>query len=115
ALLEATMPRFAQMLASHRPRSLGGHTLAEALPVAQRQPARLSAIYRAWRAEPALIAKARPTLVFAVLGQARADNAVSPLEESKLVGGLLTQWALQSALENSVNCAALPPRRVVAA
>ena len=38
--------------------------------------------------------RAAPSLVFAVLGQARADGRVSPEDESHLLAKLLTHWAL---------------------
>lgn len=115
AALEATIPAFVKLLLGHRPRSLRGATLAEAFPVASRQPARLSALFRAWQASPALMHQAPPTLVFAVFGQARADGAMSPEDESRALGGLLTEWALKSALENTASCAALPRARRAAA
>jgi hypothetical protein len=113
--LEATMPAFVRLLLSHRPRMLRGQALAEAFPVAARQPQRLLALYRAWRENPALMHRAPPTLAFAVFGQARADGLMSPEEESRAMGGLLTAWALKGALEASATCAALPRVRTVAA
>jgi hypothetical protein len=106
--LTATMPAFVRLLLSHRPRSLRGRTFAEAFPIRSRQPARLSALYRAWQSSPALMHQAPPTLVFAVFGQARADGVMSPEDESRALGALLMEWALKSALENTASCAALP-------
>ncbi|WP_437314170.1 hypothetical protein [Sorangium sp. So ce385] len=114
ASLDATMPAFVELLVGHRPRTLHGRSLAQALPVADRQPAQLAALYQGFRARPALLARTKPTLVFAVLGQARSDGLVSPEQESRLLGGLLTEWALKSALENSAHCATLPRRRAAA-
>jgi hypothetical protein len=115
AALTATMPDFVRLLVGHRPRSLRGATIAEAFPVASRQPARLLALYRAWQSSPALLHRAPPTLVFAVFGQARAGGLMSPEEESRALGALLTEWALKSALENTASCAALPRTRRAAA
>jgi hypothetical protein len=42
--------------------------------------------------------RAPPTLVFAVIGQARADGHMTPEEESHLLGKLLTHWALVSVV-----------------
>lgn len=39
-----------------------------------------------------------PVLVFAVIGQARADGILSPEHESILLGRLLTHWALRNTL-----------------
>ena len=45
--------------------------------------------------------RAEPTIVFATLGQARADQRLSPEDESTLVGRLLTFWALKTTLDTS--------------
>ena len=49
--------------------------------------------------------QAAPTLVFAVLGQARASGRLSPEDESELLGRLLTHWALRATLDTSELCA----------
>ena len=61
----------------------------------------------AWSQAPAGMYRARPTLVFAVLGQARADGRLSPEDESVLIGKLLTFWALKTTLDTSYECAAM--------
>jgi hypothetical protein len=96
ALLAAT-PGFVGQLVNHRPPALRGATLSEALAVDQRQPARLSGLFRQWQHAPKAMYAAAPSLVFAVLGQARADGALSPEQESHLFSKLLTHWALRSA------------------
>jgi hypothetical protein len=54
--------------------------------------------------------RARPILVFAVLGQARADGHLSPEDESVLIGKLLTFWALKTMLATSYECALMSGR-----
>jgi hypothetical protein len=103
--LEAHMPRFVALLASHRLASLGGRTLPEVLEVSARAPAELSRLFSGWSQAPASMYRARPTLVFAVLGQARADGRLSPEDESVLIGKLLTFWALKTVLATSYECA----------
>jgi hypothetical protein len=49
--------------------------------------------------------RAPPTLVFAVIGQARADGQLTPEEESTVLGKLLTHWALRTTLNVSAVCA----------
>jgi hypothetical protein len=49
--------------------------------------------------------EASPALVFAVLGQARADGRLSPEDESALLAKLLTHWALASTLAGAARCA----------
>jgi len=96
--LEATMPAFVRLLIEHRPKALRGRRLADVFPIRERQPAQLQALYEAWRKEPARMRRAAPTLVFAVLGQAKQDRKLGPGQESQLVGDLLNHWALRRAL-----------------
>jgi hypothetical protein len=107
AALEATMPRFIELLLTHRPAKLRGRTLAQALVRGEeRQPLRLGELFREWRAAPARMRSASPSLVFAVLGQARADGAITPEAEGKALAELLRYWALRSTLDTSAECAA---------
>jgi hypothetical protein len=110
ALLK-TMPSFVSLLKNHRPRSLRGRSLAEALEVAERQPARLRLLFESWGGSPVEMRRAAPSLVFAVIGQARADGKISPEEESWLLSSLLTYWALRGTLDMSAYCSQLTPRR----
>jgi hypothetical protein len=99
--LQESMQDFVTLLINHRPEKLRGKSLVEAMAVQERQPERLNTYYQAWRNAPAQMRLAPPTLVFAVLGQARADGTLSPEEESKMLAYLLTFWALQSTLNVS--------------
>ena len=105
ALLEKTMPSLATIIAHHRPKALGGASLEEALQTDERQPARLAALFQSWRAAPAQMYRASPTLVFAVIGQARAEGLISPERESQLLSRMLNFWALRDTLDYRVNCA----------
>jgi len=110
-MLEITMPGFISLLVNHRPQSLAGKSLIDVLGINERQPVRLAALYQAWGGSPARMRAAPATLVFAVIGQARADGRLTPEEESKSVGNLLTYWATRSALDVSELCAQHPRRR----
>ena len=94
--LLATMPALVALLANHRPAALRGRSLVEALGTDRRQPARLAALFRRWSADPDAMRRAPPSLVFAVVGQARADGQISPERESRLLADLLDHWALVS-------------------
>ena len=85
--------------------SLRGRTLAEALATDERQPRRLAQLYRDWSAAPQAMYRASPSLVFAVIGQARAGGRASPEDESRLLAKLLTHWALASTLQEASLCA----------
>lgn len=103
--LRATMLAFVTLLTQHRPRSLRGRTLLEVLATRERQPRRLAQLYRQWSAVPQEMYRAPPSLVFSVIGQARADGRASPEGESHLLAKLLTHWALASTLQEASHCA----------
>lgn len=98
--LRAALPALAGLLANHRPAALRGAALPQALAVAQRKPAYLGLLFRLWQRKPERMYSAAPVLVFAVIGQARADGQLSPEHESILLGRLLTHWALRNTLTN---------------
>jgi hypothetical protein len=106
AQLLATLPSFVSLLVNHRPKSLRGASLREALKTSERQPTHLSALYQQWTRQPTEMYRAVPTLAFAVLGQARANQNLSPEAESHLLGKLLSFWALRATLDSSQFCAA---------
>ena len=114
AALERTMPALVQRLLNHRSSFLAGRTLGEALYAADRQPAALASLYRRWQANPGEMGRAPPTLVFAVLGQARFEGHLTPELESELLSRLLRHWAWRSTVDVAEVCAgarrqALPP------
>jgi len=112
AMLQETLPEFVAVLINHRPKTLHGRSLLEAMKIEQRTPARLTALFGAWTKAPRQMYRAPPSLVFAALGQARADGALSPEDESDLLAKLLTFWAMRSTLDTSAYCAAIPRSQV---
>jgi hypothetical protein len=106
--LEAAIPEFVQLLINFRPIALRGRSLKEVMPLAERQPAVLAGHYRMWAESPELMHAAPPTLVFAAIGQARADGKISPETESNLLAELLSYWAMRSALNTSEICRTQP-------
>jgi hypothetical protein len=109
AALEKTMPEFIRLLADHRPQALRGAALRQVFPIAERQPAKLRALYQAWSRSARPMLRAAPTLVFAVLGQAKQDRRITPEQESGTVADLLRRWALRRSL-GEVRAAAEKPR-----
>jgi hypothetical protein len=105
ARLRATMPAFVALLMAHRPRSLRGRTVREALAANEREPGHLERFYRDWSAAPREMYRASPSLVFAVIGQARASGRATPEDESHLLAKLLTHWALAVTLQQASRCA----------
>ncbi|HSQ59138.1 MAG TPA: hypothetical protein VLT84_01680 [Acidobacteriota bacterium] len=104
-MLESTMPAFVSLLANHRPPSLRGRTVADALEVGSRQPAQLRDLWSQWRGSVAAMRPVAPSLVFAAISQARADAQISPAIETRILSELLTNWALDDALGTSQSCA----------
>jgi hypothetical protein len=106
--LENSIPDFVSILTGHRPDTLKGRSLGEAMQAADRNPHRLMSLFRIWTATPAEMYRAPPTLVLAVLGQAKANGAIGPEDESDLISKLLIHWAMRSTLEPSFEPAAWP-------
>ena len=98
ARMESSTPAFVELLLEHRPATLGGLALHEALPAARRRPERLRALFERAEGEPAALYRLRPSLAFAVLGQAAWDGRLGPKSESDLIASLLRRWALRRAL-----------------
>ena len=110
--LEAGMSDFVRLLIHHRPKALHGQSLIEAMQVEKRQPRRLAAYYERWRTAPEQLYRAPPSLVFAVIGQAKMNRKISPEAESNILAKLLTHWALRRTLEASAVCASHSSTRV---
>ena len=106
--LLAAMPAFVGLVLGHRPRALRGRAVGEVLRTADRSPDRLIRLYQAWTADPSAIRRTRPALAFAVVGQARARGLLTPEGEDRLLGRLISYWALRSTLEANARLARLP-------
>jgi hypothetical protein len=66
-----------------------------------RQPEQLAALFQEWVQEPGKMYRESPALAFAILGQAKMDNILSPEDESDLLAKLLNYWAMRSTLDMS--------------
>ena len=110
-MLERTIPGLVAILVNHRPAALRGRTLAEAMDLEEFRPELLRAALQRWRASPDQMYRVRPLFAFAVIGQGRAENQISPEEESTVLGKLLTHWALSSTMQAAAGCVPPAPRR----
>ena len=106
--LEAVLPAFADLVLGHRPAALRGQAVADIFPLAERQPDALRACYDAWQARPYLREHGAPSLVFAVVGQAKADGRISTEEEVRVLSRMLERWALNRARTYGAGPAPLP-------
>lgn len=93
--LEAELPNFIDLINKHKLHSLKGKRLEELFPIKERQPARLQDYYQQWKKQPQLIEEASPTLVFAVMGQAKSDLLLQADEESRILTQQLRNWAFK--------------------
>jgi hypothetical protein len=106
--LLATMPAFVRLVLGHRPASLHGRALGQVLHGSDRTPDRLVRLYQAWTADRSVIPRTRPAVAFAIVGQARARGLLTPEGEDRLLGRLISYWALQSTLQLNARLAAPP-------
>ena len=58
----------------------------------------LRQLRRHWRGRPERMKTHSPSLVFAVIGQARADGAMTPEQEHELLSKMLRGWALRRSV-----------------
>ena len=110
-MLREGIPEFVKFLIDFQPRRLRGYSLSQAMNLRERQPERLAELKREWDRKPAQLYEAPPSLVLAVLGQARFTSHLTPEDESVLIAKLLTYWALKTALDTSTYCAHRQNRR----
>jgi hypothetical protein len=108
SLLRRTLPRFVSLLVNHRPRSLRGGSIREVVAMVHRSPENLLAHYERWKLKPTLMKTMPPTLIFAVFGRARVTGRLTPEQENRWLGKLITYWALASTLNIADICASLP-------
>jgi hypothetical protein len=109
AMLERTMPALVMLMVRQHPEALRGKSLTEVLDLEELRPVRLRSYLQHWRSEPEDMYRARPIVVFATIGQGRADGKITPEEENTVLGKLLTHWALTSTLEAAAGCATQRP------
>jgi hypothetical protein len=102
--VEASIPSFVTLLIHHRPPALNGLSLREALCSSDRSPSALRRWKTAGTPPYKMLRALAPTLAFALIGQARVDGTMGPEEESRLLGLLLTHWAMKSTLDTSDLC-----------
>jgi len=97
--LEASIPAFVRLLLAHRSPALHGQRLGDIWPGRERHPSQLIRLHREWAGDIAVMARQPSSLVFAVIGQAKAAGLISPEAESRLLSALLRAWAVRSSLD----------------
>jgi hypothetical protein len=91
--IEKDIPAFVDLVLNHSTKQMKGKKLFELFPLSERSPENLKKLFQLWKAKKTSLAAMPPTLVFAVLGQAKSDLAMGAAEESKVLSRQLRQWA----------------------
>lgn len=91
--IEKEIPAFVELVVQHSTKETNGKKLFELFPLAERQPRSLQQLYQLWKARKISLYTMPPTLVFAVLGQAKADLAINAKEENNSLTRILRYWA----------------------
>jgi hypothetical protein len=96
--LAALLPEVCKTVLQHRSAALKERMLKDVFPARTRQPASLRALFRSWNNDVAEMKRYRPSHVFAAIGQARADNILTPERENDILKKMLVSWALKRAI-----------------
>jgi hypothetical protein len=108
--LDALVPEFCSLVVGHRPASLRGASIGEALSDGDRTPAALAAAYRQSGGFAERLARLAPARAVAALGQASASGLVDAKREAQALDTMLTIWALENTRQGLE-----PPGRALAA
>jgi hypothetical protein len=96
---EAQIEDLVELLVTHPVPLADGRELGSIFPTRERQPEQLLRLHQAWGDDFGRMARQRPALVFAVLGQAKAAGRITAEEESSRLSSLLTAWAVRGSLD----------------
>jgi hypothetical protein len=91
--IEREMDAFVSLVLNHSTTEMKGKTLIELFPARERKPETLKQLYALWKARKTSLSAMPPTLVFALMGQAKFDFAIDASEEGKVLSQQLRQWA----------------------
>jgi hypothetical protein len=91
--IEKEMYPFVDLVLNHSTIEMKGKRLIELFPVMKRKPENLKQLYQLWKAKKTNLSALPPTLVFALMGQAKFDFAIDASEESSVLSQQLEQWA----------------------
>lgn len=98
---EAHIENLVGLLLHHRSPRTGGRELGTIWDLRERQPGQLLRLHTAWGNDVGRMARQPPSLVFAVVGQARAAGLISAEAESSQLSELLTVWAVRGSLDTA--------------
>jgi hypothetical protein len=93
AAIEKEIDPFIEHVINHSTKEMKGKKLYELFPLAERQPGNLKELFQLWKAKKINLHLMKPTLVFALMGQAKFNLAIDADKESKVLTRQLRQWA----------------------
>ena len=91
--IESAIPAFVDLVLNHSTKEMQGRRLVDFFPVMERQPQKLKQLYQLWKAKRISPDTMPPTMVFAILGQAKADLVIDASEETNILMKQLNHWA----------------------
>lgn len=91
--IENEIPAFVDLVLHHSTKEMKGKRLMDFFPLRERQPDRLRQFYQWWRLKKISLYTMPPTLVFAIMGQAKSDLVMNAAEENDILTRLLRYWA----------------------
>jgi hypothetical protein len=91
--IDREMPAFVELVVNHSPMELRGRKLLDLFPLDERQPENLRRYYVQWREKRLNIYDMPPTLLFAVMGQAKSDLVITAADENQILTRVLRYWA----------------------
>jgi len=94
--IEKDMDAFVDLVLDHSTKEMKGKKLIDFFPL-EREPENLKRLYQLWKSGETSLNRMPPTLVFALLGQAKAELAIDAVEESAVLTQQLRQWAFRRA------------------
>lgn len=97
--LDDAVPALCALLVQHRPTSLGGASIAEAIADPDRSPEALFATFQQSGGRARRLAQEPPARALATVAQASALGLIDARREAALLDRMLTIWALENTRE----------------
>jgi len=91
--MEKEMAAFVELVLRHSTKEMKGQQLITLFPLRERSPGSLKHLFQLWKTRKASLNDMPPTLVFALLGQAKFDLVMGAAEENYVLTKQLEHWA----------------------
>ena len=91
--IENGIDPFVDLVINHSTKEMQGRKLIQLFSPEERSPDHLRQLYQLWKTKKINLGSMKPTMVLAVLGQAKYDLVIDAADESKILTKQLRQWA----------------------